>query len=62
MRLKPLFFFLNSKTQICVEHQIRNSEHYVVWKVKKTFSDDMKLIYNTSPGIIIFTFLFIKNA
>jgi transposase-like protein len=38
--------FPESQTQICVVHQIRNSARYVVWKDKKTFSSDMKLIYN----------------
>jgi transposase-like protein len=38
--------FPESQTQICV-HQIRNSNRYVVWKIKKEFSVDMKLIYNT---------------
>lgn len=38
--------FPESQTQICVVHQIRNSARYVVWKDKKAFSADMKLIYN----------------
>ena len=38
--------FPESQTQICVVHQIRNSARYVVWKDKKVFSADMKLIYN----------------
>lgn len=38
--------FPESQTQICVVHQIRNSARYVVWKDKKEFSADMKLIYN----------------
>jgi transposase-like protein len=38
--------FPQSQTQICVVHQIRNSAKYVVWKDKKTFSKDMKLIYD----------------
>ncbi|PJJ08016.1 transposase-like protein [Flavobacterium sp. 1] len=38
--------FPESQTQICVVHQIRNSARYVVWKDKKDFSADMKLIYN----------------
>lgn len=37
--------FPNSKTQICVVHQIRNSNRYVVWKDKKEFSKDIKHIY-----------------
>ena len=40
--------FPESQTQICVVHQIRNSVRYVVWKDKKEFSADMKLIY-TAP-------------
>jgi transposase-like protein len=38
--------FPESKTQICVVHQIRNSCRYVVWKDKKAFTRDMKHIYN----------------
>lgn len=38
--------FPESKTQICVVHQIRNACRYVVWKDKKAFTSDMKLIYN----------------
>ena len=38
--------FPQSQTQICVVHQIRNSARYVVWKDKKAFSADMKLIYD----------------
>lgn len=38
--------FPKSKTQICVVHQIRNACRYVVWKDKKTFTRDMKLIYD----------------
>ncbi len=37
--------FPNSRTQICVIHQIRNACRYVVWKDKKEFTADMKLIY-----------------
>lgn len=40
--------FPQSTTQICVVHQIRNASKYVVWKDKKQFSADMKLIY-TAP-------------
>ncbi len=40
--------FPESKTQICVIHQIRNSFRYVVWKDKKEFAKDMKYIY-TAP-------------
>lgn len=38
--------FPESKTQICVVHQIRNASRYVVWKDKKSFAKDMKEIYN----------------
>lgn len=38
--------FPESKTQICVVHQIRNASRYVVWKDKKAFTRDMKNIYN----------------
>ena len=38
--------FPQSKTQICVVHQIRNASRYVVWKDKKAFTHDMKQIYN----------------
>ncbi len=38
--------FPQSKTQICVVHQIRNASRYVVWKDKKEFTSDMKGIYN----------------
>lgn len=38
--------FPESKTQICVVHQIRNACRYVVWKDKKSFTQDMKHIYN----------------
>src|SRR5690554_5193945 len=37
--------FPESKTQICVVHQIRNATKYVVWKDKKEFTNDMKNIY-----------------
>lgn len=38
--------FPDSKTQICIVHQIRNTSRYVVWKDKKAFTRDMKQIYN----------------
>lgn len=38
--------FPESKTQICIVHQIRNACRYVVWKDKKQFTSDMKNIYN----------------
>lgn len=40
--------FPDSQTQICVVHQIRNACKYVVWKDKKQFTSDMKLVY-TAP-------------
>ena len=40
--------FPESKTQICVVHQIRNACKYVAWKDRKKFSADMKYIY-TAP-------------
>lgn len=40
--------FPESQTQICVVHQIRNACRYVVWKDKKQFTADMKLLY-TAP-------------
>lgn len=40
--------FPDSDRQICVVHQIRNAAKYVVWKDKKSFAKDMKLIY-TAP-------------
>lgn len=40
--------FPESQTQICVVHQIRNTCKYVVWKDKKPFTADMKLVY-TAP-------------
>ena len=38
--------FPESKTQICIVHQIRNTCRYVVWKDKKAFTQDMKHIYD----------------
>jgi transposase-like protein len=32
-------------TQLCIVHQIRNSCKYVVWKERKAFVTDLKLIY-----------------
>ena len=37
--------FPQSKTQICVVHQIRNACRFVVYKDKKAFTADMKYIY-----------------
>lgn len=36
--------FPQSRTQICVVHQIRNAARYVVWKDKREFAGDMKQI------------------
>lgn len=41
--------FPQSATQICVVHQIRNACRYVVWKDRKLFTQDMRLIY-TAPN------------
>lgn len=41
--------FPESATQVCVVHQIRNACRYVVWKDKKLFTQDMRLIY-TAPN------------
>lgn len=41
--------FPHSATQVCVVHQIRNACRYVVWKDKKPFTQDMRLIY-TAPN------------
>lgn len=38
--------FPESKTQICVVHQIRNACKYVVWKDRKAFTADMRDIYS----------------
>lgn len=38
--------FPQSKTQICVVHQIRNCCRFVSWKDRKSFTADMKHIYN----------------
>lgn len=38
-----------SQTQICILNQTRNPARYVVWKDKKDFSKDMKLMYNAAP-------------
>ena len=43
--------FPESKTQICVVHQIRNACRYVVWKDKKAFTKDMRCIYNAPNKI-----------
>lgn len=37
--------FPQTDTQICVVHQIRNACKYVTWKDRKTFTKDMKPIY-----------------
>jgi putative transposase len=37
--------FPEAVTQLCVVHQIRNSSRYVVWKERKQFIADLKLVY-----------------
>lgn len=37
--------FPTAATQVCVVHQIRNSCRYVVWKDKKSFTQDLKEVY-----------------
>jgi transposase-like protein len=37
--------FPGAVSQLCIVHQIRNSCKYVVWKERKSFSADLKLIY-----------------
>jgi putative transposase len=37
--------FPQTITQLCVVHQIRNSIKYVVWKDRKLFLSDLKLVY-----------------
>lgn len=37
--------FPDAVTQLCIVHQIRNSSRYVVWKDKKEFMADLKLVY-----------------
>ena len=37
--------FPETITQLCVVHQIRNSCKYVVWKERKEFTADLKMIY-----------------
>ncbi len=36
--------FPEAITQLCVVHQIRNSFRYVVWKERKRFLSDLKLV------------------
>ena len=38
--------FPHTITQLCVVHQIRNSIRYVVWKDRKQFLNDLKLVYS----------------
>jgi len=40
--------FPQSVTQICVVHQIRNASRYVVWKDKKQFAADLKIVYTAA--------------
>ena len=37
--------FPQTVTQLCIVHQIRNSCKYVVWKDRKAFCSDLKLVY-----------------
>ena len=37
--------FPETISQLCVVHQIRNSSRYVVWKERKEFLGDLKLVY-----------------
>lgn len=37
--------FPQAISQLCVVHQIRNSSRYVVWKERKQFLADLKLVY-----------------
>ena len=37
--------FPGAVSQLCIVHQIRNSCKYVVWKERKSFAADLKLIY-----------------
>jgi putative transposase len=40
-----MLLFLEAVTQLCVVHQIRNSSRFVVWKERKEFTADLKLVY-----------------
>jgi len=40
--------FPQSITQICIVHQIRNASRYVVWKDRKPFAADLKLVYKAA--------------
>ncbi|EDP95098.1 IS256 family transposase [Kordia algicida OT-1] len=42
--------FPNSRTQICVVHQIRNACKFVIWRDRKSFTESMRNIY-MSPNI-----------
>jgi len=44
--------FVQSVTQICVVHQIRNALRYVVWKDKKQFAADLKKVYGAPNKIL----------
>lgn len=37
--------FPDSVTQLCIVHQIRNSCRFVVWKDRRQFCNDLKLVY-----------------
>ena len=45
---KQPYVIPESQTQIFVVHQISNACRYIVWKVKKQFTADMKKVY-TAP-------------
>src|SRR6185503_13853090 len=40
--------FPQTVTQLCIVHQIRNSCKFVVWKDRKEFCKDLKIIYTTN--------------
>jgi len=40
--------FPQSITQICIVHQIRNASRYIVWKDKKQFAADLKVVYTAA--------------
>lgn len=44
--------FTQSVTQICVVHQIRNALRYIVWKDKKEFVADLKMVYGASSKTV----------
>jgi putative transposase len=40
--------FKNTKTQICIVHQLRNSLKYVIWRDKKQVATSLKNVYGAS--------------